>query len=245
MEALTMALPLWGLVFARAVGVALLVPPSGVRQVPVSIRFGAAAVIAVPLYYVAGESVPATADLATYALWVARNLVVGMVLGGAVAAVVWASAMAGTYADRLAGWWAAPTEAGPIGSIFYFLCATIFVLIDGHHAVLAALAGSFQAVPAGPGALAGLAREALILLPGRMFAASLLIAAPALLAVLIARALLAVAERVSVELASSGLNAVTAPLVVYVAVIAALPAVAYVALEQFRVVLEQVALLIG
>jgi len=38
---------------------------------------------------------------------------------------------------------------------------------------------------------------------------------------------------------------VTAPLVVYVAVIAALPAVAYVALEQFRVVLEQVALLIG
>ena len=245
MEALTTALPLWGLVFARTAGVALLVPPSGVRQVPVSIRLGAAAVIAVPLYYVAGESGPAAADLATYALWAGRNLIVGLGLGGAVALVVWAAAMAGTYADGLAGWSPPRAETGPVASIFYLLCAALFVLIDGHHAVLEALAGSFVAFPVGPGAVTSLAREAVVLLPGRMFAASLLISAPALLAVLIARALLAVTERVSVELACSGLNAMTAPLIAYVAVIAALPAVAYLALQQFRVVLQQVAFLIG
>lgn len=245
MEALTTALPLWGLVFARAAGVALLVPPSGVRQVPVSIRLGAAAVIAVPLCYVAGEAIPAAADLGTYVLWAARNLIVGLVLGGAVALIVWAAAMAGSYADRLAGWSPTQAETGPVASIFYLLCAALFVLIDGHHAVLAALGGSFQAVPAGPGAVTALAHEALVLLPGRMFLASVLIAAPALLAVLMARALLAVTDRVSVELACSGLNAMTAPLIAYVAVIAALPAVAYLALQQLRVVLQQVAFLIG
>jgi len=244
MQQLIAALPLWGLVFARTAGVALLVPPIGVRQVPIAVRIAAAAIIATPLCWTAGGLSQDGPALALYGLWVARNLAVGLVLGGAVAAILWAAVMAGAYMERGSGWSSSPPEQSCTGSVFYLLAAVLFVLIDGHHAVFQALVGSFKAIPVGPPPVAGLAMEALVLLPARMFAASLMIAGPALLVVLLARALLAAAERLSLELAISGLNAITAPLLATVALVVALPAVAYVILAQFSEMLGQVATLL-
>jgi len=239
------AVPLWGLVFARVAGIALLVPPIGLQHVPITIRIAAAGIISVPLYYTAGSLEAAVPGLGTYTLWVAKNLAVGLIIGGAVALVLWAAVMAGTYLERLAGWSSPTPQAGIAGSLLYLLCAVLFVLIDGHHAVFRVVAASFESVPPGPGSLAALAERALLLLPARMFLVSLMIAAPALLAALLAMTLLAAAERVSLELAASGISRITAPLLVTVALIAALPAVAYVALWQLQVMLNQVAALLG
>ncbi len=245
MPALAEAVPLWGLVFARVAGIALLVPPIGWRYVPVTIRLAAAGIIAVPLYYSAGGLEAAAPGLGTYTLWVAKNLAVGLIIGGAVAVVLWAAVMAGTYLERLAGWSSPTPEAGVAGSLLYLLCGVLFVLIDGHHAVLRVVAASFETVPLGPASVGDLGGQALVMLPARMFAASLMIAGPALLAALLAMTLLAAAERVSSELGAGGIGRISAPLLVSVALIAALPAVAYVALWQLEMALQEVAALWG
>jgi len=232
---------LWGLVFARVAGLTLLVPPIGVRQIPLILRLAAAAVIAVPVALAAPPvSGGISLSLGGYAAYVAENLAVGLTIGGCVAAIIYSASMAGAYLDRMGGWGAEGPESGPAASLFYLLAAAGLVLTDGHLALVDTLVTSFQAMGPLPDA-AEPARQALVALPAKMFAASLAIAAPALLALLICRAVVAASERISVELERSGLSAVSGPLLGQAALAVALPAVVYITLWQLSVVLERLA----
>lgn len=232
---------LWGLVFARVAGVTLLVPPMGVRQIPALLRLAVAAVIAVPVALAAPPvASPVSLPLGRYAAYAAENLALGLAMGGFVAAVVYAAGMAGAYLDRFAGWGADAEQTGPIASLFYLLAAAGFVLTDGHLTLVDTLATSLRAVGPLPDTV-GFARQALVLLPAKMFASSLAIAAPALLALLVCRAVVAAAERISSELERSGLGAVSGPLLGQAVLVVALPAVVYIVLWQLSVMLQHLA----
>ncbi|MFP3902691.1 MAG: flagellar biosynthetic protein FliR [Armatimonadota bacterium] len=241
---LAAAVAIWGLVFARTAGVALLVPPTGHRQVPVSVRLGAASVVAVALVYVVKAPQAGEIPLAHYTAWALGNLVVGLVIGAAVAAVLYGAVMAGNYLDNAAAWSAQPIEQRPVGRLFYLLAAGLFLLIDGHHAVIRTLAQSFGVFPAA-GDITQLAQEALVVWPTEMLAGSVLIAAPALLAVLLARAMLASVERMFEELRQSGLSAAGGSLLTLVVVALTLPAVSWTAVACLRRALRELGAMLG
>jgi flagellar biosynthetic protein FliR len=235
-----LAIAVGGLVFARVLPVALLVPPVGDRRVPIHLRVAVALALAVPFCCSIGISDAVVVDLPTYLLWLARNLSVGLILGSGVAAILWAAQMAGSYLQIAAGWLTPSSDDAPIGNVMYLLVAVLFVLIDGHHGVLMALSESLEIIPLGPDAIGAAAQGALIGLPARMLLASLMIAAPALLAVLLALAMVAVAERLSTELGLAGISRSVAPLVALATLIAALPLTASVALWQMHMTVDYV-----
>lgn len=113
-----------------------------------------------------------------------------------------------------------------LGGLFVLFGTAAFLLVDGHHALLAALASSLRCLPVGDaaaieGGLPALLDAALALFAGA-FAWAVLVAAPVYVAGLIADGLIALATRgvpvVSQPGAASGLRALT----VQLAVIAAL-----------------------
>lgn len=239
------AVAIWGLVFARTAGVTLLVPPAGHREVPLSLRVGAAAVVAVALVYVVDAPGTGSIPVAQYAAWALGNLAVGLVIGAAVAAVVYGALMAGAYMDNVTGWSAQPIYQRPAGRVFYLLAAGLFLLIDGHHAVVRTLAESFGVFPAPASDISHLAQEAVLLWPAEMFLSSLLIAAPALLAVLLARAMLASVERLFEELRQSGLSAAGGSLLALAVLALTLPAVSWGAIACLRRAMEKLGALLG
>ncbi len=220
--------------FARVLPLTLLVPPVGERRVPVSIRLVAALALAMPFCCNADVGKVDAVDVPTYLLWISRNLTVGLVIGGAVAIVLWAAQMAGTYLQATAGWQSPVAHPGLASNVMYLLMAALFVLIDGHHGVLIALSDSLALIPLGPEPVGAVAHAALVALPTRMLLASLMIAGPALLAALLALTMLAVAERVSVELSLAGLSSKLAPLAVLAALIVSLPVIASVLIWQVQ-----------
>jgi flagellar biosynthetic protein FliR len=75
------------------------------------------------------------------ALIAVRESAIGAAMGIAAAVPLIAAAMAGRLVDLAGG------GRGPYGALFGVLAAAVFVGIDGHVAVIAAIGESFRAVP--------------------------------------------------------------------------------------------------
>lgn len=99
----------------------------------------------------AGIAAPALPAEALW--WVAgRELVVGSAIGAAAALPLLAVTTAGRIVDR-ASWRSSAGDArGAYGRLFGVLTAAVFVGIDGHVAMVAAIAASFSDVPVGAAA---------------------------------------------------------------------------------------------
>ncbi len=91
------------------------------------------------------SAVIAGAALPDELLWLvaAREIVVGATIGVAAALPVLAVATAGRLVDR-----AAIGSRGPYRALFTVLAAAVFVGVDGHVALVSAIAASFRDVPA-------------------------------------------------------------------------------------------------
>lgn len=78
-------------------------------------------------------------------LWLvaARELAIGATIGVTAALPLIAAAMAGRVVDRAAG----AVSRGPYGPLFSVLAAAVFVGIDGHVTLVAAIAASFADTP--------------------------------------------------------------------------------------------------
>jgi flagellar biosynthesis protein FliR len=120
---------------------------------PRIVQAGLAVVAGVSSAALAGATVP------DGALWLVagRELAIGATLGLIAALPLIAAATAGRLVDFASG----ARSRGPYAPLFSLLAAAVFVGIDGHVAVLSAVASSFRDVPAAalsePRALATLA----------------------------------------------------------------------------------------
>lgn len=190
---------------ARTVPLAWSVPAFGGPAFPLQLRlaFGVGmAWLTWPL--LAGTELPATAG--GWALLVAREMMVGVVMGFVCACVFRAAEAAGGLVDGLRGTAASVPLAGPegapstpLGVLLLLLTCAIFCEIGGVGHTATALARSYDAIPlAGPLSIEPAARGAawlVVAASGKLIESAIGLAAPVLLALLLADLVLGMVGR--------------------------------------------------
>jgi len=190
--------PLWGLVFARAAGLLTLAPPTGWRHFPPALRLAVAAVLAAALSLAVMPAQPLALTLAAYAAAVAREAVVGLMMGLGLWLVMWAAFAAGHLQDVVGGFADEGEEEGPLARLFLAVAVVFFVQLNGLHWLVAFLRQSYGFLPPGRGADL-MAHTEWVAWPGLFFTSLLQLAAPAVLATVLAAVMVASLQRVLPE----------------------------------------------
>ena len=211
-------------VFLRLTGFMMAAPLLSNVLVPVRIRvilLVALTVLLAPL--VAGQSVPMAAD---------ARILLGLGIGFTVQIAVEALSFAGTLTALSMGLGFAtlidPMHRGDepvVGQLYQVLAILMYISVDGHLVLIGALADSFRWMPAGAASLGRESFWTIGSLGARLFASGLLIALPAVVALLIVNLALGVMSRAAPQL---NLYAVGFPITVMfglVVLVQSLPAV--------------------
>jgi type III secretion protein SpaR/YscT/HrcT len=180
---------------ARTVPVAWMLPASGGPHVPAQVRAGLGLGLAVLCLPRLAGQVPQAGPL-LWILLLGREILVGVTLGFVASLVFRAAETAGRLTDVLRGATLAEVlnplaeeRTSPLGDVTLLLAAVIFLELGGLGHVASALARSYDAVPLGatlPPAGLGQAAGLAIAASARMLEAALGLAAPALVALLLA-----------------------------------------------------------
>lgn len=194
------------LVAARIAGATVLVPVLGPTQIPGTVRVGLAVMLAALLVSGLPEGFGGVlAIVPTNVIGLGAAMVSEALIGAAFAfgfLVAYAGTQfAGRALDIQIGFGAAnvlnPTTQGfapLIGSVFGMCAIVAFLALDGHHALIRALALSLQTMPPGT-LLAGFDWSAFWLHSALMFTAGLALAAPVMFTLFLADVALAVMSR--------------------------------------------------
>jgi type III secretion protein SpaR/YscT/HrcT len=186
----------WGLGAARALPIAWLIPAFGGPHLPAQVRLGLGlALSALCLPQVIAMLPPGTGGL-LWVLLLAREVAVGLTVGFVAASLFRAAEAAGRLVDTLRGANlaevlspAAEGRSSPLGDISLLLAVVIFLELGGIGHVARALGRSYEAVPltlAAPAAGLGGVAHLVILSSARLIEGAVGLAAPALVALLLA-----------------------------------------------------------
>lgn len=193
------------LVLARTAGIFTMVPLFGAKQVPVQIRVAlslALTLVLAPLCMSSNQGVLAV-DVLPMVFLVAKEAIVGIVIGFVTVMVFAAIQMAGDFIDVHSGFsfatmldpvYGSQTAVG--GRIQYLLAGLLFFVTNAHHLLLAGLADSFRIAPVGQLSLNPAVANGVLDLMAALFAVALRIAAPVVAAVFLTDVALAVMARV-------------------------------------------------
>jgi flagellar biosynthetic protein FliR len=150
--------------FLRALALFSALPVLGTRNVPVRVRVGLAGLIALAAQASLPPVAPVALDSAVAFALVAQQVVVGLALGFAVRVVFAAVEFAGEIVGlqmglNFAGFFdpLSASAATATSRFFGTTVAWLFIVVNGHLLVVAALAQSFTAFPVGPEPFAFLA----------------------------------------------------------------------------------------
>ena len=172
------------LVAARLAPVTFLSPAFGGARVPWWIRLGLALLLAALL-----APLVAAGPVARPELLIPRELAVGFVLALLAAVPFWAAQAAGAMSDAVTG------LSGRLAELLLLLAAVVFFASDGHLLLVRALATSYQAVPLTASVPLGNAGETVIAATAHLILAAVGIAAPVLVAVVVADVAFALVAR--------------------------------------------------
>ncbi|MCD5330845.1 type III secretion system export apparatus subunit SctT [Chromobacterium piscinae] len=161
MDSLNPWWPLLGAAMMRPLGAMLLLPLFSPSMLGSALIRNALALMAtlpaLPLLAPLALPDPIQAP-AAYALLLASELAVGLLLGFSAAIPFWAVDMAGFALDTLRGASMAGVlnpliggQSSPMGALFSQLAAVLFMALGGFHAFLSALYASYQQLPPGMG----------------------------------------------------------------------------------------------
>ena len=144
------------LIFARLGGVLFSAPLLSSHSVPTPIRVGLAAFFSLLLTPLLGAT--HASNLPLLAVGLAKEFLVGLVLGWVASLMFSSVQMAGEWLDVQSGFQMAQLfnpmfqmGGGPLGNLKYILSGMIFLSVGGHAMILRAAAESFRISP--PGAL--------------------------------------------------------------------------------------------
>jgi flagellar biosynthesis protein FliR len=193
--------------FLRALALFSALPVLGGRNVPARVRVALAGFIALA----AQASIPpmpvVPLDSALAALLVAQQVLIGLTLGFAVRVVLAAAEYAGELAGlqmglNFAGFFD-PMTAGQGTATARFFSTTVswlFIVINGHLIVIAALADSFTSFPVGPEPFAFLSRAMPWAWGAEVFSTGLWIALPLIAMLLFVNLVLGLISRVAAQI---------------------------------------------
>lgn len=150
------------LVFVRVSGLLLAAPFFGQNSIPVRVRVLTGVILA---YSLAGFATGPLPEYIGHNVGFVLALIVeagtGLLIGFTARLIFWAVNFAGTImgyqmALSLSQTYNPMTGASsnPLGQILSYVFLLAFLLLDGHHALLRALARSFEVIPLGGGVLA-------------------------------------------------------------------------------------------
>lgn len=197
---------LYWLVAARVSGLFIAMPLFSHRSVPVPVRVGLVLLVSLALLPVLPVAGGVPADLPGYVFVFAREAVIGLAMGFLAGLCFAAAEVAGQLLDMEMGFGMVNVldpvfgQALPVmGNFLNLVALLLFLVADGHHMVLAALAESFQRVPIGGGRLSsgiGLGLDEV----AWMFYVAVKIAAPILGVLFLTSVVLAVLARTAPQM---------------------------------------------
>jgi flagellar biosynthetic protein FliR len=149
-------LPAFMLVLFRLSGIFLFAPALGSTAIPVRVKVLLALVLAFCIYPVIPPQAPLGLSLMTLPAVIGSELLIGLIIGYGASLPLVALQMGGLLMGQQLGLGLARVynpefneETEVIGQFLFLTALTIFLLLNGHHAMLSALIGSFQTVPLG------------------------------------------------------------------------------------------------
>lgn len=148
------------LIFCRMTGLFVIAPIFGRRNLPVYAKIGFSFLLALILTQTINiQDLQYNDNLWMYAVLVAKEFIVGIVIGYVSYMVFTAIMFAGQIIDTQAGFGIVnvidpmSNIPVPITANFYFILSMlVFLLVNGHHALIKALFDSFKLIPVGEAA---------------------------------------------------------------------------------------------
>lgn len=143
------------LIFARITGLFLIAPVFGVRMLPFQIKIGLSLIISIILLNVISQPQQLIMNnLITLVISLANELIVGLIIGFAAQIVFSAIEYAGFLIDFQLGFSMANTidpqfgtQIPLMGNFKYVLAIMVYLLTNGHHILITALAKSYNFIP--------------------------------------------------------------------------------------------------
>ena len=181
----------------------LAAPVFGAPQVPVLLRFVLALAVGVPASLVATVVLPegGIVSVAGFAL-ILGEILIGLALGFALQTGFAATAIAGEAIGNAMGLGFAATidpmsghGTPALGQVLTVLATLLFLSMDGHLAFITVVIESYRALPVGGGLLSAGGAQAVAIMGGAMFAASVMLALPVVTGVILIQLVMAMLAR--------------------------------------------------
>ncbi len=149
-----LALPVFALVVFRVSGLFLTAPVFASRIIPLRLRAAMVMIISFVIFPLVAASVPTSLTLAQAIVGGVRELMIGAVIGLALSAFVIAADLGGLLVGQQAGIVLGeivdPTQdkrSSIVGQIYSISLMTVFLLLGGHRATIAALLDTYRVIP--------------------------------------------------------------------------------------------------
>lgn len=192
---LLVGLPAFLLVVSRVSGIMIMAPLLGSAAIPARIKAALVLVISAAVFPVLATSMPQDLTLPGVVSGLAGELVIGLLIGMGLSIILLAMQMTGMIVGQQAGLSlasvfdpATQTRSSVIGQIYFLVATAVFLLMDGHRAMIRMLLDSFESVPPMTFQLQSATVEALLALMMSSLELALKMAAPMIMALLIAKA---------------------------------------------------------
>lgn len=210
---LTYVLILASLIWVRMLAIVSLIPFLFGKPVPRSVRVGGAAILAAFAYryLVTADQPPLPDDMIFIAVLYLKETFIGLMIGFAASLIFYGFEAAGQMIDSQRGMSIARilipelgTESSLTGRLLFQLSIVTYLTIGGHHLFLNAVYSSYQILPIfefpniHPGLLPLM--DFFMILTGQIIVLSVQIAAPVIIAILIADIILGVANRIAPQI---------------------------------------------
>ena len=149
-----MALPAYALVLFRLSGLALTAPLYSSSVIPVRVKVALTMTIAVMIFPVVSQRVPANIGLSAVVVGGVAELMIGATIGLALAMLLMGAQVAGQLVGQQAalslGQVVDPMQnirSTVLGQLYATVMTLLFLLLGGHRAMMAALLDTFEVIP--------------------------------------------------------------------------------------------------
>jgi len=181
----------------------ILAPVLGHRTIPPMIKAGFAIMLAMMLIPVASQTpLPEIESIWQLGLFAAKEMLIGVIIGAFFSLLFIAIRITGNIIGYQIGLIMASildpntqTEFSMVSEFYFILGTLIFLAIDGHHAIITALADSYRVIPIGVFSFSGSLGEMLIRFSAYVFILAIKIGAPVMITLFIMEVSLGVVAR--------------------------------------------------
>jgi len=191
------------MVLARIGGMFGFAPVFGSHNVPRQVKAALSLILALVIF--PGVSLPIGGypeNLTGYALYIGKEILVGIVIGYVAALITVSVQLAGHLMDMQIGFGLvnivdpiSSRQITVIGQLQYIVAILLFLGTNSHHVLLTAIAESYHLVPIGEFTLGAARHMGIVSLFGNMFSLAFRIAAPVTSALLLTDVMMAVLAR--------------------------------------------------